>query len=164
MKVFRPFMMFSLMLLFVACGEKKNSEENEVPMVAEEEFKNSETAIQEWEQAWNSNNAQQLLESTSPDAVLMLNGVEVPKDSIRGFLETSGAAMQNLQQQSLASGSSERMAYDTGTYTHNFRDDTTNFKGTYTFIWERAENEEEWKVTLMNISDVGAHAREPEMQ
>lgn len=154
MKVLRPFTMFSLMLLFVACGETKNSEENEELEEAEVEYQDPEMAMGEWNDAWSSNDPQKIFDETADDVLVVLNGTEVPADSVQGFIEESGAAMKDLNMQSLAKGSTDKMAYDTGTYTHQYNNsDTTRYEGTYTFIWERQDDEADWKVTVMNISD-----------
>lgn len=161
MIVFRPLLGFFLMLLFVSCGENKNTEEKEVMEEAEMDYQDPELAMGEWSEAWNSNDPQKIFDETADDVVLVMNGNEVPTDSIRGFLEYSGTAMQDLNMQSLSKGTGDKVAYDIGTFTHKFENDSTQYEGSYTFIWERMDDEADWKVTVMNISDKKA-AGEPQ--
>ena len=152
MKMIRLVPLFALLLVFSGCGE--NQAKTGEAEIAEEEYQDPEEAMGEWEAAWNSNDPQQLFSRTAEDAVLVLNGVEVAQDSIQSFLQNSGSAMSDLQMQSLGRNSTERMAYDTGTYSHGYINDTTTYQGTYTFVWEREENDPGWKVKVMNISNV----------
>ena len=61
--------------------------------------------------------------------------------------------MKDLEMRSLKKGSTDHLAYDTGVYTHSYTTDTTKYQGSYTFIWERTDDDSEWKVKAMNISD-----------
>ena len=148
--------LFVLLLLIGACEQSMNREGEEQPIVpeeAQEDFEDPEDAMRDWEEAWTTNNVEELQNQTADDAVLVLNGQEVMRDSITGFLEGAGAQMKDLQMQSLGSGSTDRMAYDTGTYVHRYQNDTTTHRGSYTFVWERPEGEQEWQIAVMNISD-----------
>ena len=157
MKKLRFLPLIALLLLTGACEQSMNREGEEEPIVpeeAQEEFEDPEVVIQEWEDAWTSNNVEELQNLTADDAVLVLNGREVMQDSLAGFLENAGAQMQDLQMESIASGSTDRMVYDTGIYEHTYKNDTaTTYRGSYTFIWERPEGEQEWQVAVMNISN-----------
>lgn len=153
MKRLNYFLVFPLLLLILACGENK-PKDPEVIEVREQTFQDPEEAMKEWGDAWNSNDPRQIISRTAEDAVLVLNGEEVSKDSIRSFIENAGSAMADLQMNSLDRNSSDRMAYDTGTYTHGYTNDTTTYRGTYTFIWEREGNDPGWQVKVMNISNV----------
>ena len=147
--------LFVLLLLIGACEQSMTREGEEQPIVPEEEqeeFEDPEVVMRDWEEAWTGNNVEELRNQTADDAVLVLNGREVVQDSITAFLEGAGAVMKDLQMQSLGSGSTDRMVYDTGTYQHTYTDDTTTYRGSYTFIWERPEGEQEWQVAIMNIS------------
>ncbi|UJH90381.1 hypothetical protein LZ575_16285 [Antarcticibacterium sp. 1MA-6-2] len=112
MKIYKTLSFFAFSLLFIACGENK-PKDPEVIEVKEQEFQDPEEAMVEWGEAWNSNDPRQIVARTAEDAVLVLNGTEVPKDSIRTFLENAGSDMADLKMNSLNKNSSDRMAYDT---------------------------------------------------
>lgn len=162
MKMLNSILMFSIMLLLGACGENRSGEAEEEAMVAETQYQDADEAMAEWKQAWDSNDPLQIMSRTADDVVLVLNGSEVPQDSIRSFLQESGSAMRDLQMNSLEKNSTDRLAYDTGTFSHGYNNDTVTYNGSYTFIWERIENEPTWLVKVMNIS--GVHPEMPENQ
>lgn len=150
-----------LLVFFLgSCGENREAEEMETEVEMEQEVQDPEEAMTNWKDAWNSQDPQQIEEQAASDAVLVLNGAEVPTDSLPGFYEGAGTSMEDLELRSLKKGSTDHMAYDTGIYTHTYVNDTTRHEGSYTFIWERADDENEWKVTAMNISDVSIDEEE----
>ena len=154
MKMPNLFALFSLLLL-ISCGEKESRDVEMEDMTAvPQEFQDPDEAIENWAAAWNSNEPENINSLLAQDVVVVLNGYEMPKDSIGGFIEGAGSEMKDLEMRSLKRGSTENMAYDTGTYTHTYTTDTTQYQGSYTFIWERANDENEWKVKAINISDV----------
>lgn len=146
----------SLLFLLGACGENREAEntEAETETVTEQEFQDPEEARKAWSDAWNTRNTQQIQALAASDAVLVLNGREVPPDSLPGFYEGAGSVMDDLDLRSLKKGSTDHIAYDTGVYDHTYVNDTTRYEGSYTFIWERGDDENEWKVKAMNLSDV----------
>ena len=157
MKKLKFLPLFALLLLLGACEQSITREEEEEPIVPEEEqveFEDPEVVIREWDEAWTSNNVEEIKNQTADDAILVLNGQEVVRDSLNAFIEGAGSVMKDLEMRSLGTGSTERMVYDTGIYEHTYQDDPTLYRGSYTFIWERPEGEEEWQVAVMNISGV----------
>ncbi len=155
MKALNLFSFFSLLLLLASCGEKEGREvEMDDTLATEQEFQDPDEAMSNWHNAWNSQDPQQIQALAASDAVLVLNGREVPTDSIPGFFQDAGSAVKDLQLRSLKKGSTDNLAYDTGVYNHIYVNDTTQFQGTYTFIWERDDDEDEWKVKAMNIANL----------
>lgn len=142
-----------LVFLLGACGEKREADDSDTMETTQQVFQDPEEAMTKWNNAWNSQDPQQIQILTASDAVLVLNGNEVSADSIPGFYQAAGSTMKDLQLRSLKKGISDYMAYDTGTYNHSYTNDTTSYKGSYTFIWERTADESEWKVKAMNITD-----------
>ncbi|MGM0933156.1 MAG: hypothetical protein ACQEWD_06905 [Bacteroidota bacterium] len=90
---------------------------------------------------------------TADDAVLVLNGNEFPQDSLRGWIDAATSAMQDLELRTVKKEVTDYVAYDTGIYSHTYTDDTTQYAGSYTFIWERSDEENDWKVKVMNIAE-----------
>ena len=153
MKMLNLFALFSLLLL-LSCGEKESRDAEMEDMTAvPQEFQDPDEAIENWAAAWNSNEPERIQSLTAPDVVVVIDGYEMPKDSIDSFIE-SGSVMKDLVMRSLKKGSTDNIAYDTGTYSHTYTTDTTQYKGSYTFIWERANDENEWKVKAINISNL----------
>lgn len=155
MKTFKLLFVLSLFVFLSSCreNEKEITENAENELVTGQEVPNSDEVIENWNNAWSSNDTAQVRAMTADDAVLVLNGREFPQDSLDAWVQAAGAVMKDLQMQSLKKGSTENMAYDTGTYSHTYTTDTTQYAGSYTFIWERSNDENEWKVKAMNISE-----------
>lgn len=154
MKTLKLIPLMFLVFILGACGEKREVDDSEKMETTQQEFQDPEEAMTNWSKAWNTQDPQQIQALTASDAVLVLNGNEVKADSIPGFYKAAGSTMKDLQLRSLKKGVTDYMAYDTGTYNHSYTNDTTRYEGSYTFIWERTENESEWKVKAMNITDV----------
>ena len=155
---FLPFL--SLLFTLGACEDKPEAAQEQEVIVEEEP--SADEVINRWSEAWASNNAQNVQNMTADDAVLLLNGQEVPRDSIGAWMEYSGNNMRDLQMSSMYKGAQGQLAYDSGTYSHSFAEDTTTYRGTYTFIWERAEGEpEDWKVKVMHISGIDEEEMNP---
>ena len=151
MKLYKIMPLVSLLFLLGACQDQPEVAEEEAVVV--EEVPSADEVITRWAEAWNSGDAQNVENMTADDAVLLLNGTEVPRDSIAAWLEFSGNNMRDLEMVSDYQGAQGQVAYDSGTYRHGFANDTTIYNGTYTFIWERAEGEpEDWKVKVIHIS------------
>ena len=153
MKTLKLIPLMLLGFLLGACGEKREVDDSDKMETTQQEFQDPEEAMTNWNNAWNTQDPQQIQALTASDAVLVLNGNEVPADSIPGFYQAAGSTMKDLQLRSLKKGITDHMAYDTGTYNHRYTNDTTHYQGSYTFIWERTEDESEWKVKAMNITD-----------
>lgn len=150
-----------MLLVLWSCGDQEREVEEEVAV--EEETVDPNEIISEWEEAWNSNEPQNVKDLMAVDAVLVTNGEEFPQDSISSWVDRAGAGMKDLNMNSLQKGYSEGIIYDSGTFSHGNRDnDTLQFNGTYTFIWEKPEGSDAWEVVLMNISDVQNESSNPE--
>ncbi|MGB7786183.1 MAG: nuclear transport factor 2 family protein [Salinimicrobium sp.] len=160
MKLLRIFPFLALLLLW-SCGDQEKEADEEV--VVEEEMVNPDEVVSQWEQAWSSNEPQNVRDQLAGDAVLVMNGSEYPKDSLSSWIDMAGSGMKDLNMTSLQKGSSDDIIYDSGTFSHGSREnDTLKFQGTYTFIWEKAEGSDEWKVALMDISDMHDEMTSPE--
>lgn len=155
MKMFKLFSIFSILLMFISCGEKEDrSMEMDDTAETDMEFQDPDEAIENWTMAWNSNDPSQIQGLTADDVVLVVDGHEMPKDSIASFIQEGGSIIKNLETKSLKKGSTETIAYDTGTFTHTYTTDSTQqYQGSYTFIWERSNEDNDWKVKAMNISN-----------
>ena len=121
-------------------------------METQEEYTDPDQVIADWSKAWNSNDPQMVDDMIADDAVLVLDGKEVQQDSISAWMERTSTFMKDLNMRSQKKGTGDRMAYDVGSYTHTYTNDSTQYKGYYTFIWERDGSD--WQVKVMNISDV----------
>lgn len=122
-------------------------------LVTTKEVPDANEVIEGWGDAWNSNDPAQVRAMTADDAILVLNGNEFPQDSLRGWIDAATSAMQDLELRTVKKEITDYVAYDTGTYSHTYTDDTTQYAGSYTFIWERSDEENDWKVKVMNIAE-----------
>ncbi|WP_380748711.1 DUF4440 domain-containing protein [Salinimicrobium flavum] len=146
-----PFL--ALLLAFGACQDKEREEPETDDMMAEEEYADPDQVIADWNDAWNSNDPQMVDDMIADDAVLILDGQHVEQqDSIMSWMEKTSMYMKDLNMKSQKKGTGDMMAYDVGSYTHTYTNDSTQYKGFYTFIWERDGSE--WQVKVLNISDV----------
>lgn len=152
MKMYKLLPFLGLLLILGACQDKEREEPETENMETEEEFTDPDQVIADWSDAWNSNDPQQVDEMIADDAVLILDGKEVQQDSMTAWMERTSTYMKNLNMRSQKKGTGEMMAYDAGSYTHTYTNDSTQYKGFYTFIWERDGSE--WQVKVLNISDV----------
>ncbi|QED38630.1 nuclear transport factor 2 family protein [Antarcticibacterium arcticum] len=153
MKTFNLIPLMAFVFLMGACGEKREPEAPEAVAESPQEFQDPNDAMSSWHNAWNSRDPKQIQGLAASDAVLVLNGREVPADSLAGFYQEAGSVMKDLELRSLKKGSTDHLAYDTGLFTHSYTTDTTKYRGSYTFVWERTDEDNEWKVKAMNISD-----------
>lgn len=139
-------------LVLTACEDRREPDQVDESSVTVDND-NSDQAMKDWEQAWNSNDPNALKSFTADDAVLLLAGETVSNDSIDVWIDSTAVWMKNLRTNSVMKEKSENFAWEAGTYTHETtRNDTLRGNGTYTFIWERAEEGGEWKLKLMNIA------------
>lgn len=147
-----------LLALFMIFGSCENNEKEAEEVVAEEEAVVDEDEVFTlWTDAWNSGNAQNVRTMIADDAVLVLNGREVPRDSLSAWIDESAGAMKDLRQTTLQKNNSGTMAYDTGTFSHGIQgNDTLQYSGTYTFVFERPEGSDQWQAVVMDISDATA--------
>lgn len=154
MKTLKLFPFLALLFFVGSCGENAGREaEMDADVITTEEIPDSDEVINNWEQAWNNNDTAGVRQMTADDVVLVLNGNEFPQDSLAAWMQAASSAMKDLKMKSLKKGSTDNIAYDTGTYSHASTTDTTRYGGSYTFIWERSNEENDWKVKVMNISE-----------
>lgn len=114
MKTLKLNPLLSLLFLLGAFGENREAEKTETEAVTEQEFQDPEDAMTSWNKAWNSGDPKQIEGLAASDAVLVLNGREVPVDSIPGFYQDAGSVIKDLELRSLKEGSTDQVAYDTG--------------------------------------------------
>lgn len=167
MRKLNLFSFLALLIFFISCGENENRDVTEAEvedMLTVQETPDSEEILEDWNQAWNSNDPARVQAMVADDAVLVLNGNEFPQDSLGAWIQAATAAMRDLELQSLKEGSTGNLAYDTGIFSHTYANDTTQYAGSYTFIWEQSNEEEnDWKVKVMNIADAQALGVETNM-
>ncbi len=62
--------------------------------------------------------------------------------------------MRDLQLEAIEKNILNNVAYEVGTFDHGtMENDSLRFAGTYTFIYEKPEGSEQWKVKVLNIND-----------
>ncbi|WP_159039890.1 DUF4440 domain-containing protein [Christiangramia fulva] len=150
MKVFKLFPLFVL-LIFASCDNQNRENEN---MEEETSFTNPEEMNRNWVNAWNSNQPDSLEAMTADDAVLLLEGGKMyDRDSISSWYEKGASMMKDLKTNAEIKNSDDHFAYEAGTYSHNYKNDSTDtkYEGTYVVIWER--DSLDWKVKVMSITD-----------
>lgn len=154
MKILKPVTLLTLMLLLLAaCEEKK--EVNEEATVAVAAVPDPDEAMNGWRDAWNANDAQRLKEYAADDAVLLMWGRKITGDSMASWVDSTSSWMQDLRTSALMTDKGENFAWETGTYNHGTKEsDTLQMSGTYTLIWQRADDVEngDWKIKVMDIS------------
>ena len=152
MKMYRLLPLLALLLVFGACQDREREVVEEQEMMNEDTW-DSDEAMANWRDAWNQNDAQTLEAATADDAVLFLDGKTHRQDSLSAWIENSASMMRNLRTTSVMKNRADDFAYEAGTYTHaTTENDTLQMGGTYTVIWERNGNQNEWSIKLMDIS------------
>ncbi|MFV8836898.1 nuclear transport factor 2 family protein [Salinimicrobium soli] len=142
------------LLLFAGACDDANERKVEEETITAEEVSNPDVISKEWEEAWNSNKPEEVRGMMTGDAVLVMNGKRWPKDSLAPWVDMASTGMRDLKMEAIHKGASGNIAYETGVFNHGIHEnDTTHFTGTYTFIWERDEASDDWKVKVMDISD-----------
>lgn len=152
MKLFKLLPLLGVMLVSCQDGQRESNEND--PMAEQTRTdtisRDTDEVFSDWEEAWKSNDPQNVRDLTAEDAILLLNGQLSPGDSIEPWIERSSTGMRDLQMESRLQNSSDRIVYDVGTYSHGYQGDTVQYRGAYTFIWERTNGD--WEVKVMNIS------------
>lgn len=154
MKMYSVIPFLALLLMLGACQDKERevADENDM-MTAEADTWNEDEAMTNWRNSWNNNDAESLEAATADDAVLFFDGKAHRQDSISSWIQNSSAWMKDLQTTSVMKNRADDFAYEAGTYTHSTTEnDTMQMAGTYTVIWERSGNQNEWFVKLMDIT------------
>ncbi|GAB2760503.1 hypothetical protein [Salinimicrobium soli] len=150
MKFLKLIPVFSLIFFLGACndGEKEVAVEDEI--VVEDNW-DADAAMGEWRDDWNANDSTSLRAATANDAVLFMEGKAHRNDSVTTWINNSSKWMKNLRTTPVVKKKGEDFAFEAGTYTHGTTaSDTMQMAGTYTVVWERADDE--WKIKLMDIS------------
>lgn len=149
MKFLKLIPLFAL-LCFVGCD---NPNEKEADDMEEMEVRDPSETNKEWMNAWNANDPDKLQSLTADNAVLYMDGQAYESDSISSWYQNSAPMMRDLNTSPELTYSSDSIAYEVGTYRHMVKEDSLNtpHEGTYTVIWERAEDD--WKVRFMNITE-----------
>ena len=154
MKLIKLMPLLALFMIFGSCDNDKKSDAEEEVVVEEKQMEDPDAVFNRWEDAWNSGNGENVRNMLADDAILVMNGEEVSKDSISGWIDESSAAMQDLQLKPIKKNNFKNVAYETGTFDHGIKEnDTLRFTGTYTFIYEKPEGKDQWMVRVMNITD-----------
>lgn len=147
------YLIFVCSLLILSSCENSPGQDATEEMAAKETLRDPMEANQLWVEAWNQNNPQQLDSLTASKAFLYMEGNSMPAESIRAWYKEAAPMMEDLKINSLMSYAGENVAYDSGTYIHGVKGDTTetSYEGTYTFIWKREGDN--WKMEVININD-----------
>lgn len=154
MKMYRLLPFLALLLILGACQDREREVAEEDEMIAHEADSWDENeAMTNWREAWNENDAQSLEAATADDVVLLFDGKAHRQDSVSAWIQNSASWMKNLRTTSVMKNRADNVAYEAGTYTHATKEnDTTQMAGTYTVIWERSGNQNEWGIKLININ------------
>lgn len=154
MNIYRIFLVSFLLMFSTACQDRENKQaEVETAMEQENDSWNEEKAMTNWKKAWNTQDVQSIKSATADDAVLFFNGKAHREDSLSLWIQNSAALIKNLRTTSLMKNRAENLAYEAGTYTHaTTENDTVQIAGTYTLIWERAKDQNDWAIKLIIIS------------
>jgi ketosteroid isomerase-like protein len=154
MKMYKLLPFLGLLLILGSCQDREREEAEEDEMVMEEtDDWDADEAMTDWRDAWNKNDAQSLEAATADDVVLMFNGKAHQQDSVTSWIQNSSSWMKNLRTTPVMKNKGVDFAYESGTYTHvTTENDTMQMKGTYTVIWERSGDQNEWSIKLMDVT------------
>ncbi len=153
MKVLKLIPLFTL-LIFAACDNSNREANDQEGMADEANYTNPGEMNRNWIAAWNTNQPDSLEAMTADDAVLMIEGGKMyNRDSISSWYKNGAAMMRDLKTNAEAQNSDDHFAYEAGTYSHGYKNDSTNtkYEGTYVVIWER--DSLDWQVKVMSITD-----------
>lgn len=148
MKFLKLIPLFAL-LCFIGCDDSKREADD----MEEMEVRDPSETNKEWMDAWNANDPDKLQSLTADNAVLYMDGEAFESDSISAWYKNNAPMMKDLNTSPELKYSSDSIAYEVGTYRHMVKEDSLNtpHEGTYTVIWERADDD--WKVRFMNITE-----------
>lgn len=164
MKILKTFTLLTFMLLLIAACEEKR-EVNEEATVAAATVPDPDEAMNGWREAWNANDAQRLKDYAADDAVLLMWGRKISGDSLNSWMDTTASWMQDLRTSALMTEKGDNFAWETGTYNHGTtQNDTLQMSGTYTLIWERADDADngDWRIKVMDISPEQEPMQQPQ--
>ena len=152
MKTYKLLPFLAWLLIFGACQDREREVAEDEEVMVQDDW-DADQAMTDWRDAWNQNDAQSLEGVTADDAVLFFNGKVRRQDSVSAWIQNSASWMKNLRTTTVMKNKAENFAYEAGTYTHaTTENDTLQMGGTYTVIWERNGDQNEWSIKLMNIS------------
>lgn len=152
MKMYKLLPFLGILLILGACQDTAKEEVAEEEVMVEDTW-DADEAMADWRDAWNKNDAKSLEAVTSEDVVLLFDGKAHQQDSVSAWIENSASWMKNLRTTSVMKNKGENFAYEAGTYTHaTTENDTMQMGGTYTVIWERNGDQNEWAIKLMDIT------------
>jgi len=152
MKMYKLLPFMALLLILGSCQDTAKEEVAEEEVMAEDTW-DADEAMADWRDAWNKNDAQSLEAVTADDVVLLFNGKAHRQDSVSAWIENSASWMKNLRTTTVMKNKGENFAYEAGTYTHaTTENDTMQMGGTYTVIWERSGDQNEWAIKLMDVT------------
>jgi ketosteroid isomerase-like protein len=142
-----PFMVAAIL---ASCNCRNNCSDKDLPMLV-----SVDSLDNAWNNAWNSHNVPAISYLFTEDAVLIAGDWKVTgRDSLTAkWIKTSVPAIANLKLMPYRQSASPTMAYSSGTYTHDVKENdsiTTSQRGVYTIIWE-AGPDKKWKVSLVEI-------------
>lgn len=141
------------LFMLMACNFASTQSE---PAVVTSDVNVSDSLVQAWNKAWNTNDSLAIVSLFNQDAVLLgsaaaVNGV----DNIASkFIAPNYKVIRNLQTKELASGTTGNTAYFFGTYTHDVAlEDKTNVSiaGNFSFVWHKAGNR--WSIKVAQIEE-----------
>lgn len=152
MKMYKLLPFLGILLILGACQNEAKEEVAEEEVMVEDTW-DADEAMADWRDAWNKNDAKSLEAVTAEDVVLLFDGKAHRQDSVSAWIENSASWMKNLRTTSVMKNKGENFAYEAGTYTHaTTENDTMQMGGTYTVIWERNGDQNEWVIKLMDIT------------
>ena len=152
MKTYKLLPFLAWLLIFGACQDREREVAEDEEVMVQDDW-DADQAMKDWRDAWNQNDAQSLEGVTADDVVLFFNGKVHRQDSVSDWIQSSASWMKNLRTTTVMKNKAENFAYEAGTYTHaTTENDTLQMGGTYTVIWERNGDQNEWSIKLMNIS------------
>jgi ketosteroid isomerase-like protein len=146
---------FPLVILFLVFGCKDNDDarvEKEL-VSAEQEIQDPGESMNQWNEAWNSNNANNLKQLMADDAVVVLFSDALQDRAVETWLDSTSTWMKDLETMPIMTHKGKQVAYEVGSYRHGTtRNDTLRMEGTYTVIWNRNKDLNEWEVKVMDVS------------
>lgn len=154
MDIRKHFPLLALLLLLIwACQEKPEVEAEAELATADQEIVDVEESMNQWEEAWNMSDAENLKSMMADDAVVVLYGESMQNEMVDSWIDTTASWMKNLRTTPIFTSEGEMVVYEVGEYTHGTTEnDTLQMQGTYTVIWERSADQNEWRVKVMDVS------------
>lgn len=135
-----------LVILISAC--------NQAPEMAAD-IQTTDSLSQAWTDLWNSADVDGITGLFTKDAVVITDTALISQDAIKtGFILPAAPILSNLICQKLNEAISGEMAYQSGSYKHDWvKNDTLIGKaaGYYTLVWKKQEDKS-WKVVAFQTN------------